>query len=136
MRDGKIIKEIKPKIIRRVISEKTSRQMMEILKFVVENGTGKKAAIDGFEVAGKTGTAQKYITETQSYSKTEFISSFIGYAPADDPRLAILVMIDNPKGRHWGGVVAAPVFVKIAEKSLRHLNVTSSKERIFILDRA
>ena len=61
---------------------------------------------------------------------------FIGYAPADDPRLVILVMIDNPKGRHWGGVVAAPVFVKIAEKSLRHLNVTSSKERIFILDRA
>ena len=136
MRDGKIIKEIKPKKIRRVISEKTSRQMMEILKFVVENGTGKKAAIDGFEVAGKTGTAQKYITETQSYSKTEFISSFIGYAPADNPRLAILVMIDNPKGRHWGGVVAAPVFVKIVEKSLRHLNVTSRKERIFILDRA
>ena len=136
MRDGKIIKEIKPKKIRRVISEKTSRQMMEILKVVVENGTGKKAAIDGFEVAGKTGTAQKYIAETQSYSKTEFISSFIGYAPADNPRLAILVMIDNPKGRHWGGVVAAPVFVKIAEKSLRHLNVTSSKERIFILDRA
>jgi len=136
MRDGKIIKEIKPKKIRRVISEKTSRQMMEILKFVVENGTGKKAAIDGFEVAGKTGTAQKYIAETQSYSKTEFISSFIGYAPADNPRLAILVMIDNPKGRHWGGVVAAPVFVKIVEKSLRHLNVTSRKERIFILDRA
>ena len=136
MRDGKIIKEIKPKKIRRVISEKTSRQMMEILKFVVENGTGKKAAIDGFEVAGKTGTAQKYITETRSYSKTEFISSFIGYAPADNPQLAILVMIDNPKGRHWGGVVAAPVFVKIAEKSLRHLNVTSSEERIFILDRA
>ena len=136
MRDGKIIKEIKPKKIRRVISEKTSRQMMEILKFVVENGTGKKAAIDGFEVAGKTGTAQKFITKTQSYSKTEFISSFIGYAPADNPRLAILVMIDNPKGRHAGGVVAAPVFVKIAEKSLRHLNVTSRKERIFILDRA
>jgi len=136
MRDGKIIKEIKPKKIRRVISKKTSRQMMKILKFVVENGTGKKAAIDGFEVAGKTGTAQKYIRETKSYSKTEFISSFIGYAPADDPRLVILVMIDNPKGRYWGGVVAAPVFVKIAEKSLRHLNVTSSKERIFILDRA
>ena len=136
MRDGKIIKEIKPKKIRRVISKKTSRQMMEILKFVVENGTGKKAAIDGFEVAGKTGTAQKFITKTQSYSKTEFISSFIGYAPADNPRLAILVMIDNPKGRHWGSVVAAPVFLEIAKKSLRYLNVPSSKERIFILDRA
>ena len=110
--------------------------MMEILKFVVKDGTGKNAAVEGFDVAGKTGTAQKYITKTKSYSKTEFVSSFIGYAPADSPRLVILVMIDNPKGRHWGGVVAAPVFVKIAEKSLRHLNVTSSKERIFILDRA
>ena len=110
--------------------------MMEMLKLVVESGTGKKAAIEGFEVAGKTGTAQKYIAEIQSYSKTEFISSFIGYAPAHAPRLAILVMIDNPKGLHWGGVVAAPVFLEIAKKSLRHLNVPSSKEPVFILDRA
>jgi cell division protein FtsI/penicillin-binding protein 2 len=136
MRDGEIIKENKPKKIRRVISEKTSQQMMEMLKLVVESGTGKKAALEGFDVAGKTGTAQKYITETQSYSKTEFISSFIGYAPAHAPRLAILVMIDNPKGLHWGGVVAAPVFLEIVKKSLRHLNVPSSKERVFILDRA
>lgn len=136
MRDGRIVKEIKPKKIRRVISEKTSRQMMEILKFVVKKGTGAEAAVDGFDVAGKTGTAQKYITETRSYSKTEFISSFIGYAPADAPRLVILVMIDNPKGLHWGGVVAAPVFREIAKKSLRYLNVPSSEERVFILDRA
>ena len=136
MRDGKIVEEIKPKKIRRVISEKTSRQMMEILKYVVKNGTGGKAAVEGFDVAGKTGTAQKYIVETGSYSKTEFISSFIGYAPADAPRLVILVMIDNPKGLHWGGVVAAPVFSEIAKKSLRYLNVPSSKERVFILDRA
>lgn len=136
MRDGKIIEQIKPKKIRRVISQKTSRKMMEILKSVVKNGTGKKAAVEGFDVAGKTGTAQKYIAETRSYSKTEFISSFIGYAPADAPRLVILVMIDNPKGIHWGGVVAAPVFREIAKKSLRYLNVPSSKERVFILDRA
>ncbi|MBC8283466.1 MAG: penicillin-binding protein 2 [Nitrospinae bacterium] len=136
MRDGKIVKETKPKIIRRVISEKTSRQMMEILKFTVKEGTGKKAAIDGFDVAGKTGTAQKYNSKTGSYSKTEFISSFIGYAPADAPRLVILVMIDNPKGVNWGGVVAAPVFREIAKKSLRYLNVPSSEERVFILDRA
>ncbi|MZG52457.1 MAG: penicillin-binding protein 2 [Nitrospinae bacterium] len=136
MRDGKVVKEIKPKKIRRVVSEKTSRQMMEILKFVVKDGTGKKAAVDGFDIAGKTGTAQKYNTETRSYSKTEFISSFIGYAPADAPRLVILVMIDNPKKLHWGGVVAAPVFREIAKKSLRYLNVPSSKERVFILDRA
>ena len=136
MRDGKVVEEIEPKKIRRVVSEKTSRQMMEILKFAVKKGTGKKAAIDGFDVAGKTGTAQKYNAKTRSYSKTEFISSFIGYAPADAPRLVILVMIDNPKGSHWGGVVAAPVFREIAKKSLRYLNVPSSKERVFILDRA
>ena len=136
MRDGKIVEQIKPKKIRRVISKKTSRQMMEILKFVVKYGTGKNAAVEGFDVAGKTGTAQKYITKTKSYSKTEFVSSFIGYAPADAPRLVILVMIDNPKGVHWGSIVAAPVFREIAKKSLRYLNVPSSKERVFILDRA
>jgi cell division protein FtsI/penicillin-binding protein 2 len=136
MRDGKIVKQIKPKKIRRVISKKTSQQMMEILKFVVKNGTGKNAAVEGFDVAGKTGTAQKFITRTKSYSKTEFVSSFIGYAPADAPRLVILVMIDNPKGVHWGSVVAAPVFREIAKKSLRYLNVPSSEERVFILDRA
>ena len=136
IRDGKIVEQIKPKKIRRVISKKTSRQMMEILKFVVKDGTGKNAAVEGFDVAGKTGTAQKYITKTKSYSKTEFVSSFIGYAPADAPRLVILVMIDNPKGVHWGSIVAAPVFREIAKKSLRYLNVPSSKERVFILDRA
>ena len=103
---------------------------------MVKAGTGKKAALEGFDVAGKTGTAQKYNMETRSYSKTEFISSFIGFAPADSPRLVILVMIDNPKGLHWGSVVAAPVFQKIAKKALRYLNVPSSKERVFILDRA
>ena len=136
MRDGKIVEQIKPKKIRRVISKKTSQKMMEILKSVVKDGTGKNATVEGFDVAGKTGTAQKYITKTKSYSKTEFVSSFMGYVPADDPRLVILVMIDNPKGVHWGSVVAAPVFREIAKKSLRYLNIPSSKERVFILDRA
>ena len=136
IKDGKVVEQFKPKKIRRVISEKTSLQMVEILKSVVKSGTGKKADLEGFDVAGKTGTAQKYNMETQSYSKTEFISSFIGFAPADSPRLVILVMIDNPKGLHWGSVVAAPVFQQIAKKALRYLNVPSSKERVFILDRA
>jgi len=136
IKNGKVVKQFKPEKIRRVISEKTSLQMVEILKSVVKNGTGKKADLDGFDVAGKTGTAQKYNMETGSYSKTEFISSFIGFAPADSPRLVILVMIDNPKGLNWGSVVAAPVFQQIAKKALRYLNVPSSKERVFILDRA
>ncbi len=136
IKDGKVVEQFKPKKVRRVISEKASLQMVEILKSVVKSGTGKTAGLEGFDVAGKTGTAQKYNIETQSYSKTEFISSFIGFAPADSPRIVILVMIDNPKGSHWGSVVAAPVFQKIAKKVLRYLNVPSSKERVFILDRA
>jgi cell division protein FtsI/penicillin-binding protein 2 len=136
IKDGKVVEQFKPKKIRRVISEKASLQMVEILKSVVKNGTGKTAALEGFDVAGKTGTAQKYDASTQSYSSTEFMSSFIGFAPADSPRLVILVMIDNPKGLNWGGVVAAPVFQQIAKKALRYLNVPSSKERVFILDRA
>ena len=136
IKNGKAVQQFKPKKIHRVISEKASLQMVEILKSVVKTGTGKKAALDGFDVAGKTGTAQKYNMETRSYSSTEFISSFIGFAPADSPRLVILVMIDNPKGLHWGSVVAAPVFQKIAKKALRYLNVPSRKERVFILDRA
>ncbi len=136
IKDGQVMEQFKPKKIRRVISEKTSLQLVEVLKSVVKTGTGKKAALDGYDVAGKTGTAQKYNMETQSYSKTEFISSFIGFAPADSPRLVILVMIDNPKGLHWGSIVAAPVFREIAKKALRYLNVPSSKERVFILDRA
>lgn len=136
IKDGRVVEQFKPKKIRRVISEKASLQMVEILKSVVKNGTGKEAALEGFDVAGKTGTAQKYDASTQSYSSTEFMSSFIGFAPADSPRLVILVMIDNPKGLNWGGVVAAPVFQQIAKKALRYLNVPSSKERVFILDRA
>jgi cell division protein FtsI/penicillin-binding protein 2 len=136
IKDGKVVEQFKPKKIRRVISEKASLQMVEILKSVVKNGTEKTATLEGFDVAGKTGTAQKYDASTQSYSSTEFMSSFIGFAPADSPRLVILVMIDNPKGLNWGGVVAAPVFQQIAKKALRYLNVPSSKERVFILDRA
>ncbi|MZG30232.1 MAG: penicillin-binding protein 2 [Nitrospinae bacterium] len=136
IKDGEVVEKFGPRKIRRVISKKTSLQMVEILKSVVKNGTGKKAALDGFDVAGKTGTAQKYNMETRSYSSTEFISSFIGFVPADSPRLVILVMIDNPKGLHWGSVVSAPVFQKIAKKALRYLDITSSKERVLILDRA
>ena len=136
IKNGQVMERFKPEKIRRVISKKTSRKLVEVLKSVVKTGTGKKAALEGFDVAGKTGTAQKYNTETRSYSKTEFISSFVGFAPADSPRLVILVMIDNPHGLHGGNVVAAPVFREIAKKALRYLNVLSNKERIFILDRA
>lgn len=136
IKDGQLVQPVRPLVIRRVISEKTSQQMIEILKAAVKTGTGKKAAVPGFDVAGKTGTAQKMDPETRRYSKTAFMASFIGFVPADDPKLAILVMVDEPKGTYWGGEVAAPAFREIARQVLRYINVPSNQERVFVLDHA
>lgn len=128
-------KKMNPEIVRRVLSGNTSRKMMEILKEVVgREGTGKLAAMSGFSVAGKTGTAQKIDPETGRYSKDRFISSFVGVVPADSPEIAILVIIDEPKGVAWGGSVAAPVFKRIAEQALQYLHVTpEDREQITIM---
>ncbi len=136
LQNGKVARQINPEIINRVISENTSRLMTDILKNVVKEGTGTRAAIPGFDVAGKTGTAQKMDIRTQTYSKSAYLSSFIGFVPADSPKLAILVMIDEPQNGYYGGEVAAPVFQQVAKETLRYLNVPSSDERVFILDRA
>ncbi|PYQ52590.1 MAG: penicillin-binding protein [Acidobacteria bacterium] len=108
----------------RVISEKTAAVLNEILKAVVARGTGENAALEEHIVAGKTGTAQKAIRG--GYSADRFVASFGGYVPADRPRLAILVVIDEPKGAEYGGTVAAPVFKQIAEPVLRYLAVPPS----------
>lgn len=108
----------------RVISERTSAILNEMLKAVVSRGTGKDAALAEHVVAGKTGTAQK--AGRGGYLADAFIGSFGGYVPADRPRLAILVVIDEPRGEQYGGPVAAPVFREIAEASLRYLGVTPS----------
>lgn len=136
IKNGIIERTFEPEGIRTVLSEETSRQMINILKAVVKTGTGAKAAIPGFEVAGKTGTAQKIDPETKTYSKTKYLASFIGFVPADAPRLVILVMIDEPQKSYWGGEVAAPVFQKIARKTLRYLHIPSSLDQVFVLDRA
>jgi len=136
IKKGLATKIYKPKSVRRVISPQTSRQMVDILKHSVKEGTGGNAAIKGYEVAGKTGTAQKYDRKSGGYSKTAYVSSFLGFVPADDARIAILVMVDEPKGIHWGGSVAAPVFRDIGRETLRYLNVPSSDQRVYILDRA
>ncbi|MDY6854337.1 MAG: penicillin-binding transpeptidase domain-containing protein [Thermodesulfobacteriota bacterium] len=123
--DGKVIKEFKPHIVRRVISEKTARDVTSILKSTVKKGgTGTKAFIDGYEVAGKTGTAQKANPYTGGYYKNKYIASFIGFAPADHPQIAILVVIDEPEGTPYGGEVAAPVFKACAEKTLNYMGIT------------
>lgn len=136
LKNGKVVQTAQREVIRQVLTRHTSRQMVDILKRVVQSGTGKQAAIDGFEVAGKTGTAQKFDPETRTYSTSAYLASFIGFVPADAPRLVILVMIDEPKKSYWGGEVAAPVFKRLAEKALRYLRVPSAKERVFVLDRA
>ncbi|HEX5647859.1 MAG TPA: penicillin-binding protein 2 [Nitrospira sp.] len=118
-------RQILPQVRRRVISRETARAVTRILEGVVTEGTGGKAAINGFRVAGKTGTAQKIDPRTGAYSDSKFVSSFVGYVPADNPRLAMIVVIDEPQGEAWGGAVAAPVFNRVGEQALSYLGVSS-----------
>ncbi len=108
---------------REPISYETSQTLTEILTTVVTKGSGKKAGLREYSVAGKTGTAQKVDKDTKAYSSTKVIGSFVGFVPSRDPRLAMLVIIDEPEGKGWGGEVAAPVFRRVAEQALRHLKV-------------
>jgi cell division protein FtsI (penicillin-binding protein 3) len=112
-----------PRVVRQVVSPDTARILTDMMVNVVANGTGKRAAIAGYAVAGKTGTAQKMDKATRRYSRAPGVLSFVGFAPADDPRLTLLVMLDEPKNEKWGSEAAAPVFAAIARESLRHLNV-------------
>lgn len=109
---------------KRVMSEKTAAVLNEILKAVVVRGTGNKAALAEHVVAGKTGTAQK--AGRGGYMPGRYVGSFVGYVPADQPKLAILVVLDEPRGDYYGGSVAAPVFREIAEATLRYLGVPPS----------
>jgi cell division protein FtsI (penicillin-binding protein 3) len=120
-----------PNVVRRVISTPTARKMNSILRGVVrEGGTGFRADVEGFDVAGKTGTSQKADLVNGGYSKKERLASFIGFVPADDPRLVVLVLIDEPEVNVYGGVVAAPVFRDIAQGTLRHLGVVPESSGI------
>ena len=120
---GQPVKEILPHVRRRVVSPATARTLTTILEGVVTSGTGTKAAIPGFRVAGKTGTAQKVDPRTGAYSSALSIGSFVGFVPADSPRLAMIVVIDEPQGEAWGGVVAAPVFRRVGEQTLAYMGV-------------
>ena len=120
---GQRMKEILPQVKRRVVSPATARTLTTIMEGVVTSGTGAKAAIPGFRVAGKTGTAQKVDPRTGTYSSALSIGSFVGFVPADAPRLAIIVVVDEPQGEAWGGVVAAPVFRRVGEQVLTYLGV-------------
>ncbi|MCC6139533.1 MAG: penicillin-binding protein 2 [Nitrospira sp.] len=124
---GKTLRQMLPQVKRRVVSPETARAVTSILEGVVTDGTGVKAAIPGFRVAGKTGTAQKIDPRTGAYSSTLFVGSFVGFVPADNPRLAMIVVIDEPQGESWGGTIAAPVFRRVGEQVLNYLGVSSNE---------
>jgi cell division protein FtsI (penicillin-binding protein 3) len=126
---GEIIKKNYPTIKRRIISEECSKLLTSLLVEVVENGTGKTARIKGYSIAGKTGTSQKYIPG-EGYSHTKFVSSFAGYAPAYNPQVVLLLMIDEPNGAYYGSQVAAPSFKNMMGKILRYLEIPPPKEEI------
>ncbi len=130
--DGEVLQENKPRMISRIMSYDTAREVTDIMKRVVENGTGQKAAIPGIAVAGKTGTAQIPDLSNGGYHSGSYIASFIGFAPADAPRMALIVVVKSPKKKLHGGAVAAPIFRSIAEKSLFVLGVTPSQETLSV----
>jgi cell division protein FtsI (penicillin-binding protein 3) len=120
---GREVSVFEPKPIRQVISPETARELTTIMTAVVREGTGHNAAIPGYEVAGKTGTAQKMDPTIHRYSHAPGVLSFVGFAPAEDPRIAMIVMLDEPKNEKWGSEAAAPIFSAIGREALRHLNV-------------
>jgi cell division protein FtsI (penicillin-binding protein 3) len=110
---------------RRVVSPLAAAQMRAMLQRVVESphGTGKKAVLEGYTAAGKTGTAQKVDPATGAYSHTRYIASFAGFAPVNNPAITVVVILDSPAGLHQGGQVAAPEFRSVAQQVLAYLHV-------------
>ncbi len=116
--EGNTVYEAEPKTKRQVISESTSEKVLGMMEKVVSEGTGKNAYIPGYRVAGKTGTSEKLTVDG------EYIASFVGCAPADDPQIAVLIVIDEPQGAvHGGGAIAAPVAGAVIEQTLQYMNV-------------
>lgn len=105
---------------RRVISSRTSRLLLSMMKRVVSDGTGVRAAVEGYSIAGKTGTSQKFDPSTGTYSRRRFVASFVGFLPADTPKAVILVMLDEPTTAVHGGTAAAPIFKRVAEELAKY----------------
>jgi cell division protein FtsI (penicillin-binding protein 3) len=120
--EGHVVIRYAPQRVRQVLNESSARAMIEALKTVVSpDGTAPKAAMTNYIVAGKTGTAQK--PEAGGYSHDKFVSSFIGFLPADNPELCIGIILDEPKEGYYGGMVAGPVFRQVAERAASYLNL-------------
>ncbi len=120
---GKMIKKMYPIEMRQVLRPEVARRMANILVGVVESGSGRRARIDGYRVAGKTGTAQKAEPNGKGYLGKE-IMSFMGFLPAENPAISIIVMLDEPKGARFSGQIAAPLFQKVATQTIQYLKQT------------
>ncbi len=126
-RDGNVVQKYVPQRVRQVVSEASDKAMIEALKTVVsKDGTAAGAAMEHYTVAGKTGTAQK--AENGTYAEHKFVSSFIGFFPADNPELCISIVMDEPKEGYYGGQVCGPVFKDIAERCASYLNIPPDKD--------
>jgi len=130
---GEPIKVFSPAVIRKVLSPEAAARVRKILIGVVENGTGKLAKIPDFTAAGKTGTAQK-VEPNGTYSHSKFVASFIGFAPAEDPQIAVVVTVDEPRGSYYGGTVSAPVFKNVAAEVLKYLKTKQSSQDVVVLN--
>ena len=130
---GEPIKVFSPAVIRKVLSPEAAARVRKILIGVVENGTGKLAKIPDFTAAGKTGTAQK-VEPNGTYSHSKFVASFIGFAPAEDPQIAVVVTVDEPRGSYYGGTVSAPVFKSVAAEVLKYLKTKQSSQDAVVLN--
>lgn len=121
---NQVIKSFQPEVVDRVVSPEVAHRMTEILTGVVERGTAQRAKIEGVKVAGKTGTAQKVVGG--QYSHDHFYATFMGFAPADNPRLAAIVILEDPRPQYFGGTVCAPVFKEVVENALKYLETSDS----------
>ncbi|NLX60984.1 MAG: stage V sporulation protein D [Tissierellia bacterium] len=119
--EGNVVKTFEPEVKRQVISESTSKTLLKLMEGVVSEGTGSNAYVPGYRVAGKTGTAQKIVDGR--YAPGKYIGSFVAIAPADDPKIAVLVIVDEPEGIYYGGSVAAPIAGELIEETLSYLEV-------------
>ena len=125
--EGNTVKETQPQVRRQVISESTAKIISDCMEQVVSTGTGKNAYVAGYHVAGKTGTSEKLVENNNIDSTREkYIASFCGFAPADDPEIAVIVIVDDPRGEHGGGAVAAPLAGDIFAQVLEYLGTDHS----------
>lgn len=129
---GEVLEEARPEVIRRAVSPETAATVARWLVGVLEDekGTGKRARLDGWRAAGKTGTAQKADAVSGGYSADRHFSSFVGFAPAEAPRIVLGVFVDEPKGEIYGGEVAAPAFREVAEYAMKMLGVPPTAPKI------